>query len=87
MKILDIKYLQECIVFKVLIKNKLSNFISFYWPPSQPTDIFDQFEDNLELSPDEVGDHNSFLIDFLGDFHVKSENWYKHEKPHTKELI
>ena len=84
MKILDIKCLQECIAFKVLIKNKLSNFISFYWPPSQPAD---QFEDNLELRSDEVGDHNSFLIDFLGDFHVKSENWYKHEKPHTKELI
>ena len=30
LKVLDIKYLQECIVFKVLIGNKLCNFISLY---------------------------------------------------------
>ena len=35
LKISDIKYLQECIVFQVLIANKLSNFISLYRSPSQ----------------------------------------------------
>ena len=80
MKILDIKYLQECIVFQVLIANKLCNFISLYRSPSQPTDIFDQFADNLELTLDEVANHNPFLIVVLGDFNVKSENWYKHDK-------
>ena len=38
LKILDIKYLQECIVFQVLIANKLCNFISLYRSPSQPTE-------------------------------------------------
>ena len=85
MKILDIKYLQECIVLLVLIANKLRNFISLYRSLSQPTNIFDQFADNLELTLDEVADHNPFLIDLLlivilGDFNIKSENWYKHDK-------
>ena len=79
MKILDIKYLQECIVLLVLIANKLRNFISLYRSLSQPTNIFDQFADNLELTLDEVADHNPFLIDLLlivilGDFNIKSEN-------------
>ena len=30
LKVFDVKYLQECIVFKVLIGNKLCNFISLY---------------------------------------------------------
>ena len=80
MKILDIKYLKECIVFLVLIANKLCNFISFYRSPSQPNDIFDQFADNLELSLDEVANHNPFFIVVLADFNVKWENCYKHDK-------
>ena len=61
LKILDIKYLQECTVFQVLIANKLCNFISLYGSPSQATDIFDQFADNLELTLDEVANHKPFL--------------------------
>ena len=80
MKVLNIKYLQECIVFQVLIANKLCNFISLYRSPSQPTDVFDQFANNLELTLDEVANLNTFLIIVLDDFNVKSENWYKHDK-------
>ena len=80
LKILDVKYLHECIVFQVLIRNKLCNFISLCQSPSQPTDIFDQFADNLELTLDEVANHNPFLIVVLGDFNAKSENRYKHDK-------
>ena len=79
-KILDIKYLQEYIVFQVLIANKLWNFISLYRSTNQPTDTCDQFADNLELTLDEVAKHNSFLVVVLGDFNVKSENLYKHDK-------
>ena len=77
LKILDIKYLQECIVFQVLIASKLWNFNR---SPSQPTDILDQFADNIELTLYEVANHNQFLIAVLGDFNVISENWYKHDK-------
>ena len=84
LKILYIKYLQECIVFQVLIANKLCNFISLYRSPSQPSDIFDQFTDNLELTLYGVANHNPFLIVALGGFNVKSENWYKHDKTSYK---
>ena len=79
-KILDIQYLQECIVFQVLIRNKLCNFISLYQSPSQTTDIFDQFADNLGLTHDKFASHSPFLIVVSGDFNLKSENWYKHDK-------
>ena len=80
MEILDITYLQECVVSQVLIANKLCNFIFLYRSLRQPTDTFDQFAENLELILDEVANHNSFLIIVLGDFNVKSEKWYKHNK-------
>lgn len=51
MKILDIKYLQGCIVFQVLIAKKRCSFISLYEPP---TDIFGLFSVNLELTLDEM---------------------------------
>ena len=80
LKILDLKYLQERIIFQVLIGNKSCTFISLYWSPSQPTDIFDQFPDNLELTLDKVANHNPPLIVVLGNFNVKSENWHKHDE-------
>ena len=84
LKILDIKYLQVCIVFQVLIADKPCNFISSYRSSSQPTDIFDEFTDNIELPLDEVANHNLFLVVVLGDFNVKSENWYKQDKTSYK---
>ena len=79
-----VKYLQECIVFQVLIANKLCNFISLCRSFSQPTDLFDQFADNVELTLDEVANHNLLLIVVLGDFNVKSENCYKHHRTSSK---
>ena len=51
-----------------------------YRSPSQLTDIFDQFADNLELTLYLVANHNPFLIVLLVNFNVKSENWYKYDK-------
>ena len=45
-----------------------------YRSPSQPTNIFDQFANILELALDEVPNHNQFLIVVLGDLNVKSEH-------------
>ena len=51
MKILDIKYLQGCIIFQELISKKRCSFISLY---ETPTDIFGLFSVNLELTLDEM---------------------------------
>ena len=66
-KILDFKYLKECIVFQILIGNELCNHISLYRSPSQPSDISDQSADNAELTLDEVAKNKPFLIVALGD--------------------
>ena len=50
------------------LTNKLCIFISLHRSPSQPTDIFDQFADNLELTFDKVANYNQFLIVVLSDF-------------------
>ena len=71
-------------VFQVLIGIKQCNFISLYQSRSQSTDVFDQFADNLELTLDKVANHDPLLIVALGDFNVKSENWYKHVKTSYK---
>ena len=61
-KILDTTYLEECIVFQVSVRNKLFHFISLYQSPSQTTDLFEHFADNLEFTLDEVASHNSFFM-------------------------
>lgn len=43
LRITNVEYLQEWIVFKVLIGDKLYNFISLYWSPSQSIYIFEIF--------------------------------------------
>ena len=38
---------KECFIFEVLIGGKLCNFISLYRSPSQSSDSFEKFADNL----------------------------------------
>ena len=71
-----IKYLQEYIVFQVLIAKKLCNFISLYPPSSQPNYpnyIFDQFADNLELTIDEVAKTAQKMKFSIKDFFSKCD--------------
>ena len=78
--------MQECLVFQVLITDKLWNFISLYQSPIQPADYLIQFGDNLELTLGEVANNNPFLIVAFGDFNIKSRNWYKQNKTTTKQI-
>ena len=56
-----IKYLLEYVIFQGLITNKPSKFISLYCSPCLPTDKFDDFTNNLELTLKEVTKNNPFL--------------------------
>ena len=47
--------------FQGLITNKPSKFISLYCSPSLPTDNFDDFPNNPELTLKEVAKNNPFL--------------------------
>ena len=50
----DVHYLQECLILEILICGKSCNFISLYQSPSQSSDSFQEFADNLQLSLDKI---------------------------------
>ena len=50
LRIIDVHYLQECLIFEILIGGKSCNFIFLYRSPSQSSDSFEELADNLQLS-------------------------------------
>ena len=80
MRLIDVHYLQKCLILEILIGGKSCNFISLYQSPSQSSDSFEEFADNLQLSLDKISNQNPFLTFFLSDFKTKSSTWHKHNK-------
>ena len=78
LRVLNIYYLQESINFE------LCNFISLYRSPSQTQYKFEKFSENLEKNLDLLLQNNPFLVVVIGDFNVKSSNWYYHDKPSSE---
>ena len=52
--LIDVYYLQECLIFEIFIARKSCNIISLYLSPSQSSDYFEEFADNLQLSLDKI---------------------------------
>ena len=82
MKLVDIKYLQECINLELIIRGNLCSFIILYRSPSQTHD-FQTFMKNFELNLEEIK-KNPFLTVALGDFNAKSQTWCKNDKTSYK---
>ena len=72
--------MEECINFEISFAGKVRNFISLYWSPSQPHDVFETFVYDLELNLDTIANKNPYLVVILGDFNAKSSNCCKHGK-------
>ena len=68
LKIENIHYLQECINFKIKVKDKLYNFIGLYDLCNQFQDHFESLINNFGLNHDS---YNPFLTVVLGDFDAK----------------
>ena len=79
-RLLSVHYLKECKDFEISFGGKMCNFISLYCSPSQSSDTFEDFANNLELNLDKIANRGPYLLVALGDFNVKSSNWYKHDK-------
>ena len=47
LRVIDICFLQEYIIFEAMIGDKRCNFVALYRPPSQDQDEFDSFSKNL----------------------------------------
>ena len=80
LRVLSIHYLQECINFELKIGDKLCNLISLYRSPSQSQEEFEKFSENLERNFDDLLQSNPFLVVVIGDFNIKSSNWYCRDK-------
>ena len=66
--------------FEISFGGKLYNFISLYHSPSQSSDNYEDFAENLELNLGKIANKSPYVLVVLGDFNVKSSNWYKHDK-------
>ena len=78
LRLINVHYLQVCLIFEILIGGKSCNFISLYRSPSQSSDSFEEFADNLQLSLDKIINQNLTVV--LGEFNTKSSTWYKHDE-------
>ena len=76
LKVTDVRLLEECIAFDLIISNKLCSFVALYRSPSQCQDDFATFSDNLEMTLDFVSKKNPFLLVVLGDFNAKLSQWH-----------
>ena len=79
LRIIDINYLNECVMFELMVGEKLCNFIALYRSPSQSQDLFESFKENLELNPESAVQNNPFPVVLLDDFNVKSSYWCKND--------
>ena len=61
-ELIDFKYLNECISFKLRIGGKVCTFLSLYRSLSQNREEFETFLDNLELHFDNTVNKNSYLV-------------------------
>ena len=70
----------ECFNIELKIGNKLCYIITLYRSLNQSQGEFEKFSEKLELNFDSLVQNNPFLVVFIGDFNVKSKNWYKNDK-------
>ena len=73
LRVIDICFPQECIIFEVLIGDKQRNFVALCRSPSQDQDEFDSFFKNLEITLDKLALNNPFMLAVIGDLNAKSE--------------
>ena len=71
LRIISVLYLSECLNFKIMVGNKICNFITLYRSPSQNQDDFQAFVDNLDMNLETLAQRNPFLTVVIGDFNAK----------------
>ena len=76
LKVLNMKYLQECLNTEFPVEKKTCRSISLYRSPSQNQEKFNTFLDNLESNLEIVILFNPFLTILIGDFNAKCANRY-----------
>ena len=67
----DVRLIEECITFDLIMSNKLCSFVALCRSPSQSQDNYATFSDNSEITVDLVSKEKPFLLVVLGDFNAK----------------
>ena len=82
-QILSISMFHGCINLEIRIDDKLCNLICLYRSPNQNMEEYETFIKNLKLNLELIFTKNPYLTLVIGDFNVKSHNWYKGDKTTT----
>ena len=85
LRVININYLNECIVFDIKLGDKICGSVVLYRSPSQSSDKFESFSKNLELTLDHVMKNTPYMMVLLGHFNAKFTNWYNMIKQMLKE--
>ena len=80
LRVININYLNECIVFDIKVGNKICSFVVLYRSLSKSSDEFESFSKNLELTLDCVMQNTQYITVLPSDFNAKCTNWYQHDK-------
>ena len=73
-------YLSECLTLEVNIRNRKGYVITLYWSPSQTSDEFQSFINNLERLLININSFDPHFVILLGDFNAKSKSWSTNAK-------
>ena len=75
----ELKNLNECVIFEVSIKKKRGYVVSLYRSPSQTQDEFDIFLVSFEQLIGDIIAKNPLFVLITGDFNVRLTNWWKND--------
>ena len=70
-RLYNISYLKECTSFNLMISNKLCNIVLLYRSPSQNSNKFENFINNLNLALESITERKPFSTTLLGYFIAK----------------
>ena len=79
-RVIRFSFLQECIIFEVLIGDKQCIFVALNRSTSQDQDELDSFSKNLEINLDKRALNNPFILVVTGDLTAKSKNWHPSDR-------
>ena len=79
-RLLNIHNLKECMNSEISFAGIIYNFIPLYRSPSQSSDNYKDFAENLELNLDKITNKSPYVLVLHSDFNVKSPNCCKDNK-------
>ena len=82
-KVLDVSFMNECILCEVLVQNKRGYVADIYRSPSQNNTAFDVFLNSFDNLLNIVDKSSSLFTVILGDFNARSTSWWVDDKTTT----